>query len=444
NRLQNRLDLLHADATTGQVRTILTEEAETYVDLIFTDDLTYLDNGEEFIFSSERSGYKHLYLYDMDGTLDRQLTSGGWEVAEFLGIDEPNNLVYYTSTDVSPLERHLYRQDIAAPKRRRKRYQAPAPVRLSDKRGINRILLSPDFEYYLEYNSSVQAVPTVTLRKAPTAAVVRTLETNQELFQKLAEYRTVKPEFFQFTTSESVTLNGWMIKPANLDPANKYPVLMFVYGGPGSQTVVDSWESRDFLWHQTLADKGYIVVSIDNRGTGARGKAFRTVTYAQLGKLETQDQIEGAKYLGTLPYVDKDRIGIWGWSYGGYMASLCMTVGADYFKAGIAVAPVTTWRFYDSIYTERYLKRPQDNPDGYDDNSPLTHAAKLKGPFLLIHGTGDDNVHFQNSIEFVNALVEENREFETFYYPNRAHALRGGNTRYHLYRMMTKFLEENL
>ena len=444
NRLQNRLDLLHADATTGQTQTVLTEESDTYVDVLFTDDLTYLANGEQFIFSSERSGYKHLYLYNMDGTLDRQLTSGGWEVAEFLGLDEATETIYYTSTDVSPLERHLYRQDIAAPKRRRKRYQAPAPVRLSDKRGINRILFSPDFKYYLEYNSSVQAIPTVTLRQAPATTVVRTLETNQELFQKLAEYRTTKPEFFQFTTSESVTLNGWMIKPADLDPAKKYPVLMFVYGGPGSQTVVDSWESRDFLWHQTLADQGYIVVSIDNRGTGARGKEFRTATYAQLGKLETQDQIEGAKYLGTLPYVDKDRIGIWGWSYGGYMASLCMTVGAEYFKAGIAVAPVTTWRFYDSIYTERYLKRPQDNPSGYDDNSPLTHAAKLKGKFLLIHGTGDDNVHFQNSVEFVDALVEANREFETFYYPNRAHALRGGNTRYHLYRMMTRFLVENL
>ena len=444
NRLQNRLDLLHADATTGQTTLILTEEADTYVDLIFTDDLTYLANGEEFIFSSERSGFKHLYLYNMDGTLDRQLTSGGWEVAEFLGIDETTQTIYYTSTDVSPLERHLYRQDISAPKRRRRRYQAPVPVRMSDKRGINRILLSPDYKYYLEYNSSAQSVPTVTLRQAPAATVVRTLETNQDLFQKLAEYRTVKPEFFQFTTSESVSLNGWMIKPANLDPAKKYPVLMFVYGGPGSQTVVDSWESRDYLWHQTLADKGYIVVSIDNRGTGARGKEFRTATYAQLGKLETQDQIEGAKYLGTLPYVDKDRIGIWGWSYGGYMTSLCMTVGADYFKAGIAVAPVTTWRFYDTIYTERYLKRPQDNPSGYDDNSPLTHAAQLKGKFLLIHGTGDDNVHFQNSVEFVDALVEANRDFETFYYPNRAHALRGGNTRYHLYRMMTKFLEENL
>lgn len=444
NRLQNRLDLLHVNVATGVSKVVLTEESDTYVDLLFTDDLTYLTNGEQFIHASERSGYKHLYLYNLDGTLDRQLTSGNWEVADFLGIDEATNIIYYTSTDVSPLERHLYRQDISAPKRRTRRYQAPAPVRMTDKRGTNRILLSPDFQYYLEYNSSVKTVPTVALRKAPSAEVVRTLETNETLINTLAQYRTTKPEFFQFTTSESVVLNGWMIKPATFDPAKRYPVLMFVYGGPGSQTVVDSWESRDYLWYQTLADLGYLVVSIDNRGTGARGKAFRTGTYAQLGKLETQDQIEGAKYLGTLPYVDKARIGIWGWSYGGYMASLCMTVGADYFKTGIAVAPVTTWRFYDSIYTERYLKRPQDNPSGYDDNSPLTHAAQLKGKFLLIHGTGDDNVHFQNSVAFVDALVEANRDFETFYYPNRAHALRGGNTRLHLYRMMTRFLVENL
>lgn len=444
NRLQNRLDLLHVNVGTGVSKVVLTEESDTYVDLIFTDDLTYLANGTEFIHASERSGYKHLYLYNLDGTLDRQLTSGAWEVADFLGIDEAKNTMYYTSTDVSPLERHLYRQDISAPKRRTRRYQAPVPVRMTDKQGTNRILLSPDFQYYLEYNSSVKTVPTVALRKAPSAEVVRTLETNETLINTLAQYRTTKPEFFQFTTSESVVLNGWMIKPATFDPGKRYPVLMFVYGGPGSQTVVDSWESRDYLWYQTLADLGYLVVSVDNRGTGARGKEFRTGTYAQLGKLETQDQIEGAKYLGTLPYVDKARIGIWGWSYGGYMASLCMTVGAEYFKTGIAVAPVTTWRFYDSIYTERYLKRPQDNPSGYDDNSPLTHAAKLKGKFLLIHGTGDDNVHFQNSVAFVDALVEANRDFETFYYPNRAHALRGGNTRLHLYRMMTRFLVENL
>ncbi len=444
NRLQNQLDLLHVNAITGLADVVVTEKADTYVDINFADDLKYLANGTQFILSSERSGYKHLYLYEMDGTLVRQLTSGDWEVSEFLGVDEANKILYFTSTEVSPLERHFYSLDIDLPRRITRRYKAPTPVRLSNKRGINRILLSPDFQYYLEYNSSMAAVPTVALRKAPSGEVLRTPETNAKLIATLNEYRIVKPEFFQFNTSENVMLNGWMMKPANFDASKKYPVLMFVYGGPGSQTVVDSWGGRDYFWHQTLADKGYIVVSIDNRGTGARGKAFRTVTYAQLGKLEVKDQIEGAKYLGALPYVDKDRIGIWGWSYGGYMASLCMTVGAEYFKAGIAVAPVTSWRFYDTIYTERYLKRPQDNPSGYDDNSPITHADKLKGKFLIIHGTGDDNVHFQNSVEFVDALVEANKDFETFYYPNRAHGLRGGNTRLHLYRKMTQFVEENL
>lgn len=444
NRLQNRLDILHADATTGQSKVVLTEESNTYVDLTFTDDLTYLANGTQFVFSSERSGYKHLYLYTLDGELVKQLTTGNWEVDNFIGIDEATNIIYYTSTEVSPLERHLYSLDLSVPKRMTRKYQAPVPVKMTDKRGTNQIMMSPDFQYYIETNSSAVAVPTYTLRKAPSAEKVRDLESNEMLNTTLADYQIIKPSFFTFTTEQGTSLNAWMIKPASFDANKKYPVLMFVYGGPGSQTVTDSWGSRDFYWYQMLADKGYIIVSVDNRGTGARGKDFRTGTYAQLGKLETQDQIEGAKYLGKLPYIDKARIGIWGWSYGGYMSSLCMTIGADYFKAGIAVAPVTTWRYYDSIYTERYLKRPQDNASGYDDNSPITHAAKLKGKFLLIHGTGDDNVHFQNSVDFSDALVEANREFESFYYRNRAHGLRGGNTRYHLYRMMTKFLEENL
>jgi dipeptidyl-peptidase-4 len=444
NRLQNRLDILHADATNGTSKVVLSEESTTYVDLTFTDDLTYLNNGTQFIFSSERSGYKHLYLYTLDGQLVKQLTSGTWEVDDFIGIDEANTIIYYTSTEVSPLERHLYSLDILVPKRITKRYKAPVPVRMTDKRGTNQIMMSPDFQYYIENNSSAETVPTYTLRKAPSGEKVRVLESNEKLNTTIAEYQVVKPAFFNFTTEQGTNLNAWMIKPASFDASKKYPVLMFVYGGPSSQTVTDSWGSRDFYWYQMLADKGYIIVSVDNRGTGARGKEFRTGTYAQLGKLETQDQIEGAKYLGTLPYVDKARIGIWGWSYGGYMSSLCMTMGADYFKAGIAVAPVTTWRYYDTIYTERYLKRPQDNTSGYDDNSPITHAAKLKGKFLLIHGTGDDNVHFQNSIDFSDALVEANREFESFYYRNRAHSLRGGNTRYHLYSMMTKFLKENL
>ncbi|TDB58214.1 S9 family peptidase [Arundinibacter roseus] len=444
NRLQNQLDILHADVATGQTKVVLSEKSETYVDLNFTDDLTYLANGTQFIYSSESSGYKHLYLYDLNGLLLRQLTTGGWEVDDFIGIDEAKNLIYFTSTAVSPLERHLYRLDISVPKRITRRYKAPEPVLMTPEKGTHRMLMSPDFQFYLDYASSATSVPQVSLRKAPSGELVRMLETNAALQKTVEEYQVVLPEFFQFTTTQGHALNGWMIKPAQFDQTKKYPVVMFVYGGPGSQTVTNSWGSRDFFWYQTLADKGFIIVSVDNRGTGARGKEFRTSTYAQLGKLETQDQIEGAKYLGTLPYVDKGRIGIWGWSYGGYMSSLCMTVGADYFKAGIAVAPVTTWRFYDSIYTERYLKRPQDNAAGYDDNSPINHAEKLKGSFLLIHGTGDDNVHFQNSVEFVQALIKANRNFETFYYPNRNHGISGGNTRLHLYQMMTKFWEKNL
>nr|WP_266369351.1 S9 family peptidase [Tellurirhabdus rosea] len=437
NRLQNRMDLLHADATTGQTTVVLTETSPTYVDLEATDDLTYLADGKTFIHSSERDGFKHLYLYDLSGKQIRQLTSGQWEVVNFLGIDQKAKALYYTSTEVSPLERHLYRVTL----------DGKTKTRLTTQAGTNTINISPDYAYYLRYLAAADSPMTVTVEQtqgAKPAKTLRIVENNAPLRSRLAEYALSPKRFFQFTTPNGTALNGWMIRPMNFDSTKRYPVLMFVYGGPGSQTVSNNWEARDFFWYQTLAQKGYIIVSVDNRGTGARGKEFRTATYAQLGKLETEDQILAAKYLGGLPYVDKSRIGIWGWSYGGYMSSLCMTLGADVFKTGIAVAPVTTWRFYDTIYTERYLKRPQDNPSGYDDNSPLTHAAKLKGPFLLVHGTGDDNVHFQNSVAFEEALIKANKQFRSFYYPNRNHGIGGGNTRLHLYQMMTEFIEQNL
>ncbi|GAA4453275.1 S9 family peptidase [Nibrella saemangeumensis] len=439
NRLQNRLDLLHADAMTGKTSIVLTEKSPTYVDLELTDDLTYLQDGKTFLNSSERNGYKHLYLHDMSGKAIRQLTTGNWEVDNVLGVDETSKVVYFTSTEVSPMERHLYRVGLDGKNK----------IRLTPQAGTHSINMSPDYSYYLQYHTTTASPYTVSVQQAPrgketAAKLVRTAENNDALKARLQEYSISPKRFFQFTTSENVSLNGWMIRPVNFDSTRRYPVLMFVYGGPGSQQVRNTWEARDFFWYQTLAQKGYLMVCVDNRGTGGRGKDFRTVTYGQLGKLETQDQIEGAKYLGTLPYVDKSRIGIWGWSFGGYMSALCMTIGADYFKAGISVAPVTTWRFYDTIYTERFLKRPQDNPSGYDDNSPLTHAAKLKGNFLLIHGTGDDNVHFQNAVAFQDALIKAGKQFQSFYYPNRAHGISGGNTRLHLYRMMTDFVEKNL
>ena len=436
NRLQNKLDLLHVNATTGAATTVLTEQSPTYVDLEFTDDLTYLRDGKSFLWSSERSGYKHLYRYDMSGKLIGPVTTGKYEVANVSGVDEKQNTVYYTSTEVSPLERHLYRIELNGQNKQR----------LTKLSGTYMANFSPDFAWYLLYHTSVDSPVRVSLRGTQTTDDRRMLESNDALKSRLAGYALAPKQFFQSKAADGTPLNGWMIKPANFDAsgAKKYPVLMFVYGGPGSQTVKDDWDTRDYFWYQTLAQKGYIIVSVDGRGTGARGNAFRTATYAQLGKLETDDQISAARQLKTMPYVDSARVGIWGWSYGGYMSALCMTLGADVFKAGISVAPVTNWRFYDSIYTERYLKRPQENASGYDDNSPVTHAAKLRGPFLLVHGTGDDNVHFQNSVAFADALITAGKSFQSFYYPNRAHGISGGNTRLHLYTMMTEFVEKNL
>jgi dipeptidyl-peptidase-4 len=441
NRLQNKLDLLHVSATTGQATTVLTEtpgtpDRPTYVDLEFTDDLTYLNDGKSFIWSSERSGYKHLYLYDLTGKLIRPITSGNFEVATVSGVDEKSGTIFFTSTEASPLERHLYRIGLDGQNKQQ----------LSVRPGTYTATFSPDFSYYLRYHTAADSPVTVSLHDTKTTNDLRVLEANDVLKARIATYSIAPKQFFQTKAADGTPLNGWMIKPASFDSTGtkKHPVLMFVYGGPGSQTVKNEWDSRDFFWYQTLAQKGYIIVSVDGRGTGGRGTSFRTSTYAQLGKLETEDQIAVARYLKTLPYVDPNRVGIWGWSYGGYMTALCMTLGADVFKAGISVSPVTNWRFYDTIYTERYLKRPQENAAGYDDNSPVTHAAKLRGPYLLIHGTGDDNVHFQNSIAFENALIDAGKQFQSFYYPNRNHGIYGGNTRLHLYQMMTDFIEKNL
>lgn len=447
NRLQNKLEILHAEATTGQSKVIWTDESNTYIDIDAVDELIYLADGS-FVTLSERSGFRHLYHFGADGQLIRQLTSGNWQVDKLYGLDTTTMTLYFSSTEVSPLERHLYSLQIAdtSPKKKGKKALPFEPIKkqLSTRKGTNTANFSSDFKYYILYNSSAEAPMYVTLHRTPTAEVVKILEDNQALRNKLADYTIHKKEFFQFKTSEGVQLNAWQIKPHNFDPNKKYPVLMFVYGGPGSQTVTDSWESGNFYWYQVLAQKGYMVVSVDGRGTGARGTEFQKCTYKQLGAIEIKDQIEGAKYLATLPHVDASRIGIWGWSYGGYMSSLGITVGAEVFKAAIAVAPVTSWRYYDTIYTERYLQTPQQNATGYDDNSPVSHVGKLKGKYLLVHGTGDDNVHFQNAVAMEEALIKANKQFQSFYYPNRNHGIAGGNTRLHLYTMMTNFLLENL
>ncbi len=431
NRLQNQLELLHISPD-GTAQVVWKDKSKTYIEV--TNDLRYLDNANEFVMSSESSGFKHLYHYRMDGKLLGQITKGDWEVDAFLGVDEQKGLVYYTSTEVSPLERQLYSIKLNGKKK----------TQLTKESGGHNIEMSPDFGYYLDYHSSLNTVPVVWLRHTSESQKDKLLVDNASLKKRLEGLSLGKASFFKFKTSDGVELNGWQIVPPNFDPFKTYPVLMDVYGGPGRQTVQDTWGSFNYIWYQMLAQQGYIVVSVDGRGTGGRGAKFRSQTYGKLGELETKDQIETAKFLAKESYVDADRIGIWGWSFGGYLTSLCMTKGDGLFKMGIAVAPVTNWRFYDNIYSERYLGLPQDNPKGYDENSPVNFAEDLQGNYLLIHGTADDNVHLQNAIHMQNALISAGKQFDTFYYPDRNHGIYGGVTRYHLYKMMTDFILEKL
>ncbi|NBB31494.1 prolyl oligopeptidase family serine peptidase [Cellulophaga sp. BC115SP] len=435
NRYQNKMELIHADAFTGKTTTILIEESRTYVDVEnFGDDLTYLADGKSFIMSSEKDGYKHLYQYDMSGREVRQITTGKWEVDNFYGIDESSNTLYFTSTEIASIERHLYSISL----------DGKVKKKLSIDRGVNSANFSPDFKYFILNNSASNSPLKVSLYRSANAQLIKVLEDNADLRARLTGYNISPKEFTVIKTADGVELNSWMIKPTNFDPNKKYPLLMFVYGGPGSQQVLNQYDGANFYWYQILAQKGYIVACVDNRGTGGRGSEFKKCTYLNLGKLEVRDQIESAKYFGKLPFIDATRIGIQGWSYGGFMASNCLFQGADVFKAAIAVAPVTNWRYYDTVYTERFLRTPQENPSGYDDNSPVTHAKNLKGNFLLVHGTGDDNVHFQNAVALEDALIKNNKQFQSFYYPNKNHGIAGGNTRLHLYTMMTNFLEKNL
>ncbi len=431
NRLQNKYELFLVNAENGSSKIVLTLTDPKYIEI--NDDLTFLDDKEHFVLSHETSGFRHLYLYDMNGKEVKQITSGDWELTSFYGIDEEKGIAYFQAAKVSPLDREVYSVKLDG-----------SDIKpLTTVAGTNDAEFSNGMKYFINVFSDANTPPVTTLCDN-TGKEIRELMSNKSLETKVAEeYEFTKKEFFTFTTSEGVELNGWMIKPAKFKKGKKHPVMMYVYGGPGSQTVTNSWD-RDMGWWQLLAQKGYIIVSVDNRGTGARGKEFRQVTYEQLGKYEVLDQIEAAKYLGNQKYVDAERIGIFGWSYGGYMSSLCLTIGSKWFKLGIAVAPVTNWRYYDSVYTERYNGLPQDNAKGYDDNSPINHAKEMSGNFLMIHGTADDNVHFQNSVDFITKLIDADVDFETMYYPNKDHSIYGGNTRNHLYKKMTNYILENL
>ncbi len=428
NREQNKVELLTYNVQKKSVKMIITEKSDTWLDV--NNDLRFLKN-DQFIWSSDKDGFNHLYLYKNDGTLINQLTKGEWDVDSFYGVDEKNGLLYFSSSEISPIDRQIYSIRLDGTKKKK----------LSTLPGTNSANYSPTFENYIGYYNNSLTPSKIKMMKNDGKELY-SIEENE--IQSLKEYSLAETSFFTFTTSDNVLLYASLLKPSNFDSTKKYPVLVYTYGGPGSQVVRDSWGGANYLWYSMLADKGYLIFMVDNRGTGARGAAFKKMTYKNLGKWEVNDQIEGAKYLASLSYVDKDRIGMWGWSYGGYMASLTILVGADYFKTAVAVAPVTNWKFYDNIYTERFMGTPENNPVGYKDSSPLNHALKLKGKFLLIHGTSDDNVHFQNSANLTTALQQANKQFETMYYPNKNHGIGGGNTRVHLYTLMTNFLLKNL
>jgi len=432
NRHQNHWEMLLIDAKTREVNVSLEEKDKYYVDI--TDDIIFLDDKEHFVIKSERSGFWHLYLHKVDGPQVGIITRGEWEVDQLLGVDEKNGKVYFSSTEVSPMERHVYAVDISGKNKKQ----------LTTGKGTHRAVFSNDYStFFHTYNTA--ATPHVYSINNNNGETVRLLEDNAAYKTKLAEYKLGPIAFENIDLENGVSLNSYTIKPADFDSSKQYPLLMFVYGGPGSQQVKDNWLWHNYFWHQMLANEhGYIIAVVDNRGTGARGAAFKKMTYLQLGKYETEDQIAAAKYFGKMSFIDASRIGIWGWSYGGYMSSLCLTKGADVFKAAIAVAPVTNWRYYDNIYTERYMRTPQENADGYDNNSPINHVEKLKGKYLLIHGTGDDNVHFQNTAEMVNKMIHQNIPFDSEFYPNKNHGISGGYTRLHLFTRMTNFILENL
>lgn len=431
NRLQNQEDLLFADVTTGQTSLIMTETSNTWIDV--HDDLYFHGNGKQFITTSSKSGFNHVYLYSLEGEELRQITKGEYDVTEIVGYDERRHNLYYISTEVSPLQRHFYRVRVDG---RRKQS-------MTETEGWYSINMSRDFKYYIQTHADFNKPPVITLHEAGDK-LIRVIEDNAELEENLEAFSFQHKEFLTVDVNGE-TLNAYMIKPPNFDENEKYPVLMYVYGGPGSQTVTRNFESGQRpMWHQYLANQGYIIVSVDNRGTGGRGVEFKNQTYTILGVLETEDQVDAAEQVAQLPFVDEDRIGIWGWSYGGYMSSLALAEGNEVFSTAIAVAPVTHWKFYDTIYTERFMQTPQDNPEGYEAAAPINVADKIKGDYLLIHGTGDDNVHYQNAVEMVQALIDHDVQFQTMYYPNLAHSIYGGNARRHLWRLMSNFIMEKL
>ena len=430
NRHQNELDLWMINTATNTSKIAVAEKDKAYVDV--TDNLTFLKD-HSFIWTSERDGYNHIYHYDKNGILINQITKGNWEVTNYYGYDAKSKRIFYQSVENGSINRDVYAVKLNGRKKQR----------LTENTGTNNADFSADFSYFINTYSSANTPALYTLNESKKGSVLKVIKDNSNLRTVVAVYNMPKKEFSTINVNGNA-LNMWTIKPTNFDATKKYPLFMYQYSGPGSQSVANKWNSANDYWYYMLAQQGYIVVCVDGRGTGYKGADFKKITQKELGKFEVEDQIAAAKKLGELDYIDETKMGIWGWSYGGFMSSNCLFKGNDVFSMSIAVAPVTSWRFYDSIYTERYMTTPQENASGYDENSPINHVDKLKGDFLLIHGTGDDNVHVQNTMRMVEALVQANKQFEWMIYPDKNHSIYGGNTRLHLYNKMTNFINRTL
>ena len=431
NRHQNKLEIIKINTKNLSTKKILTETDAAWIE---TDNLSleFLEDNS-FLWASERDGFRHFYWYTPDGKLKKQITKGNWEITDYYGFSPKNSEILVQTTEKGSTNRVVSKINIKTGKKQI----------VSESNGTNSADFSKSFQYFINTHSSAAQPNTYTLRDF-NGKTLRELQNNNSALKKLQSDGFVAKEFLQIPNKNGDQMNAWMIKPKDFSPNKKYPVLMFQYSGPGSQQVSNAWDGRNTIWFNLLAQKGYIVLCIDGRGTGYRGTKYKKATYKNLGKYEIEDQIAAAQWIGSQSYVDAGRIGIFGWSFGGYMASLAMTKGADVFKVGIAVAPVTTWRYYDTIYTERYLQTPQENPQGYDENSPINFADLMKGKYLLIHGTADDNVHYQNAVEMAEALIQKNKKFEFMTYPDKNHGIYGGNTRLHLYQKMTDFILNNL
>lgn len=431
NRHQNELSLYIVEGKTANYRIAIREFDKSYVDI--HDNLTFLDDNS-FIWTSEKDGFNHIYHYDKNGKLIRQITKGNWEVTQFYGYDSKTKTIFYQSTENGSTNRNVYKIGLNGKNK----------VRLSSQNGTNKATFSPNYQFFINSFSSAAKPPRYTLNEVKSGKEIKTIVDNTALSEKLKNYNLPTKDFFELTTEKGHKLNAYIIKPKDFDPNKKYPLLMFQYSGPGSQQVANQWLNTNDYWHMMLAQQGYLVACVDGRGTGFKGANFKKVTQKELGKYEVEDQIDAAKEFAKYPYIDKERIGIWGWSYGGFMSSNCILKGNDVFKTAIAVAPVTNWRFYDTIYTERYMTTPQENPSGYDDNSPINHVDKLKGNYLIIHGTADDNVHVQNAMQMIRALQLANKQFNQAVYPDTNHGIYGGKIRLQLYTFMTNYIKEKL